>query len=222
MVITEGQVAQVASELKSRRGGVDNDYFGLLFLEKEFKLSREDACDQIAYGGNDFGIDGYHVDRQTRNFHLLQFKFSKSADQFIGSMQRLLTAGLARVFDVKIQQAENPILREIRAKLYELRNIIETVYLEFIFIGDPDKAHENEALQKLREDAGRPVACFRRPSVGYVAAGRSEPRSVGTRRGGRNHRCERPSRHRQDDFASRYRRRVRARPGTGYGNVRRP
>ena len=56
------------------------------------------------------------------------------------------------MFDVKSQQAENPILREIRAKLYELRNIIDTVYLEFNFIGDPDKAHENEALQKLREN----------------------------------------------------------------------
>jgi hypothetical protein len=29
MVITENQVAQVANELKSLRGGVDNDYFGL-------------------------------------------------------------------------------------------------------------------------------------------------------------------------------------------------
>jgi hypothetical protein len=155
MVITEGQVAQVAGELKSRRGGVDNDYFGLLFLEKEFKLSREDACEQIAYGGNDFGIDGYHVDRQAKNLHLLQFKFSKSADQFIGSMQRLITAGLARVFDAKSQQVENPILREIRSKLYELRNVIDTVYLEFIFTGDPDKAQENEALQKLRDEAIR-------------------------------------------------------------------
>jgi hypothetical protein len=152
MVITENQVAQVANELKPLRGGVDNDYFGLLFLEKEFKLSRDDASEQIAYGGNDFGIDGYHVDRQAKNLHLLQFKFSKSADQFIGSMQRLITAGLARVFDAKSQQAENPIIREIKSKLYELRNVIDTVYLEFIFTGDPDKAQENEALQKLRED----------------------------------------------------------------------
>lgn len=152
MVITENQVAQVANEMKPLRGGVDNDYFGLLFLEKEFKLSRDDASEQIAYGGNDFGIDGYHVDRQAKNLHLLQFKFSKSADQFIGSMQRLITAGLARVFDAKSQQAENPIIREIKSKLYELRNVIDTVYLEFIFTGDPDKAQENEALQKLRED----------------------------------------------------------------------
>lgn len=152
MLITESQVAQVASELRPRRGGVDNDYFGLLFLEKEFKLSRDEAEEQIAYGGNDFGIDGYHVDRLAKNFHLLQFKFSKSADQFVGSMQRLLTAGLARVFDTKNQIPENPILREIRSKLYQLRNVIDNVYLEFIFNGDPEKAQENEALQKLRED----------------------------------------------------------------------
>ena len=67
-------------------------------------------------------------------------------------MQRLITAGLARVFDAKSQQSENPILREIRAKMYELRNVIDTVYLEFVFTGDLKKAQENEALQKLRED----------------------------------------------------------------------
>ncbi|MEX0777168.1 MAG: AIPR family protein [Phycisphaeraceae bacterium] len=152
MVITEGQVAQAASELKGTRGGVQNDYFGLLFLEKEFKLPREDACEQIAYGGNDFGIDGYHVDRPAKNLHLFQFKFSKSANQFVGSMQRLIAAGLARVFDSNSQQAENPILREIKSRLYELKNVIDTVYIEFVFTGDPDKAQENEALQKLRED----------------------------------------------------------------------
>ena len=40
MAITEGQVAQVASELKGRRGGVDNDYFGLHFLELGALLAR--------------------------------------------------------------------------------------------------------------------------------------------------------------------------------------
>jgi len=152
MAITEAQVAQVAKELKPLRGGVDNDYFGLLFLEQEFRLSRDEACEQIAYGGNDFGVDGYHIDRQTRNLHLFQFKYSKSADQFIGSMQRLITAGLARVFDAKSQQAENPILAELKARLYELRNVVDNVYIEFVFTGDPRRAEENEAIQKLRED----------------------------------------------------------------------
>jgi hypothetical protein len=152
MAITEGQVSQVAKELKRFRGGVDNDYFGLLFLEQEFKLPREEACEQIAYGGKDFGIDGFHVDRFAKNLHIFQFKYSKSADQFIGSMQRLVTAGLARVFGANNQEAENPVLAELKARLYEVRNIIDNVYIEFVFTGDPKKAEENEALQKLRED----------------------------------------------------------------------
>jgi hypothetical protein len=152
MAITEGQVAQVARELKRIRGGVDNDYFGLLFLEQEFKLPREEACEQIAYGGKDFGIDGFHVDRFAKNLHIFQFKYSKAADQFIGSMQRLITAGLARVFSANSQEAENPVLSELKARLYEVRNIIDNVYIEFVFTGDPKKAEENEALQKLRED----------------------------------------------------------------------
>lgn len=152
MQITEAQVAAIAKELKGRFGGVDNDYFGILYLENEFRLGRDAACEQIAYGGNDFGFDGYHIDRQAKNLHLFQFKFSKTADLFIGSMQRLITAGLGRVFDSKNQQDENPILREIRSKNYELRNVIDKVYLEFVFTGDPDKVHENEAIQKLKED----------------------------------------------------------------------
>jgi hypothetical protein len=77
MAITEAQVAAVAKELKGRLGGVTNDYFGLLYLENEFKLTRDDASEQIAYGGNDFGLDGYYVDRQAKNLHLFQFQVLK-------------------------------------------------------------------------------------------------------------------------------------------------
>ncbi len=54
--------------------------------------------------------------------------------------------------DAKTQQSENPLLREIRSKMNELRHVIDAVYIEFVFTGDPKKAQENEALQKLRED----------------------------------------------------------------------
>jgi hypothetical protein len=181
-MITEQQVLQTASEMKGRFGGHTNDYFGLLFLEQEFKLSRDEACEQIAYGGNDFGIDGYYFDRHARNFHLFQFKFSKSADQFAGSMQRLISAGLARVFNPSFQQTdENPILREIRSKLFELRHVIETVYLEFVFVGDPAKAHSNDLLQKLKEDlqsrSAITQACFGR-AVPVVVRFRSDRKSL--------------------------------------------
>lgn len=67
MTITPREIEQVASELQPTRGGVTNDYFGLLYLEKKFGLSRDEASEQIACGGNDFGIDGYHADRAGRD-----------------------------------------------------------------------------------------------------------------------------------------------------------
>lgn len=99
-------------------------------------------------------------------------------------MQRLITDGLARVFDPRFQQAdENPILREIRSKLFELRNVIETVFLEFVFVGDPAKAQKNDLLQKLKEDLqGRSSvthACFGR-TIPVVVRFRSDKKSVST------------------------------------------
>jgi len=80
MVITAGQVAQAAHELKSRRGEVDNDYFGLLFI---------------------FGIDGYHIDRLTKNLHLTFAGFARKiiiAMRVFPKSTNLSAPGLRRVF----------------------------------------------------------------------------------------------------------------------------
>ena len=44
------------------------------------------------------------------------------------------------------------MLRDLKARLNELRHVVDTVYIEFVFTGDFEKAEQNEALQKLRED----------------------------------------------------------------------
>jgi hypothetical protein len=60
--ITDKMIDQAYSDLKGICGGVRNDYFGLLYLEWEFALPREKAINQVAFGGNDYGIDGFHFD----------------------------------------------------------------------------------------------------------------------------------------------------------------
>jgi len=72
------QIDQLFSDLKSICGGVRNDYFGLVYLENEFELPREKAINQIAFGGNDYGIDGFHFDKETKNFYIYQFKYTNS------------------------------------------------------------------------------------------------------------------------------------------------
>jgi len=78
MAITDREIDQAFSDLKTTCGGVRNDYFGLLYLEDEFSLRRDRAIPQVAFGGNDYGVDGFHFDEAKRNLYLFQFKNSDS------------------------------------------------------------------------------------------------------------------------------------------------
>jgi hypothetical protein len=98
MAITDKMIDQARSDLRATCGDVREDYFGLLYLESEFGIAREQAIKQIAFGGNDYGFDGFHVDPQRRNLYLFQFKCSADHSQFEGSFKRLIEDGMERVF----------------------------------------------------------------------------------------------------------------------------
>ncbi len=66
MAITDREIDQAFSDLKSTYGGVRNDYFALLNLEDAFSLRRDRAIPQMAFGGNGYGIDGFHFDKAHR------------------------------------------------------------------------------------------------------------------------------------------------------------
>lgn len=61
-MITDRKLDQIFSDLRTKCGGVREDYFGLLYLEEEHNVPREKAVNQIAFGGNDYGVDGFHFD----------------------------------------------------------------------------------------------------------------------------------------------------------------
>ena len=97
-MINDRTIGQAYSDLKATCGGVPEDYFGLLFLEQEHKLPREKAVNQVAFGGNDYGLDGFYFDEHRRNLYLFQFKYTESHAQFKGLLQRLIDAGVERIF----------------------------------------------------------------------------------------------------------------------------
>ncbi len=151
--ITDRMIDQAYSDLKSKCGGVRNDYFGLLYLEQEFDLDRESAINQVAFGGNDYGIDGYHFDKNKRNLYLMQFKYSNSYTQFKDSLQRLIDAGMERIFrSPNIDSSKNQIILQIRSCMLDNKAIIEQVCFRFVFTGDPHDAEQSKVLDKLRED----------------------------------------------------------------------
>jgi hypothetical protein len=178
MAITDRAIDQAFSDLRSTCGGVRNDCFGLLYLEQEFGLERDRAIAQIAWGGNDYGVDGFHFDGEKRNLYLFQFKWSDSHAQFKQSFQRLIDAGMERIFGAQSQdQQQNQLLLQLKSCLVENEAVIDRVLIHFVFKGDPEEAERSQVLDKLREDLenkkylidqrfGRSVAlviAFRRP-----------------------------------------------------------
>src|SRR5262245_46625798 len=152
-MITDRLIAQAYNDLRSKCGGIKEDCFGLLYLEKEHKVPRDKALNQIAFGGNDYGIDGFHFDEQRRNLYLFQFKYSDSHSQFKGSLQRLIEDGMERIFAAPNKdQAKNQILTQLRSCLIENRSIIDQICFRFVFTGDAEEAERSTVLDKLRED----------------------------------------------------------------------
>ncbi len=153
MTITDRVIDQAFSDLRKTCGGVRNDYFGLLYLEQEFGVERDRAITQVAFGGNDYGIDAFHFDGEKRNLYLFQFKYSDSHAQFKGSFKRLTDAGMERIFAARNQdQQQNQLLLQMKSCLIENEAVIDRVCVHFVFTGDPAEAERSQVLDKLRED----------------------------------------------------------------------
>lgn len=153
MRITDQLVDQAFADLKGKCGGVRNDYFALLYLQHDHDVPREEAIEQVAFGGNDYGIDGFHFDKTKRNLYLFQFKYSESHQQFKDSFKRLIDAGMQYVFDAdKQDQHQNQLIQQIKSCITDNTAIIDRVIIHFVFLGDPKTAEDSPVLDKLRED----------------------------------------------------------------------
>jgi hypothetical protein len=153
MAITDQAIDQAFSDLKATCGGVRNDYFGLLYLMQEFGLERDIAIEQVAFGGNDYGVDGFHFDGEKRNLYLIQFKYSTSYEQFKPSFKRLTDFGMERIFGARTQdQHQNQLLQQIKSCLLENEAIVDRVCIHFVFTGDPTEAERSPVLDTLREN----------------------------------------------------------------------
>ena len=149
----ERLVDQAFSDLKATCGGVRNDYFGLVYLEKEHGLDSQKAVNQIAFGGIDYGIDGFHFDKDRKNLYIFQFKYTTAHGQFKESLQRLIDSGLEIAFvNPNGDNKKNQIITQLRSCMVENRAMIEQVCIYFIFLGDPSEAKRSQVLDKLRED----------------------------------------------------------------------
>jgi hypothetical protein len=152
-LISDKMIDQAFSDLKQTCYGVRDDYFGLCYLETEFEVPRAKAVNQIAFGGNDYGLDGFQFDLNRRNLYLFQFKNTTSAGQFKGSLERLIDKGMERMFvSPNKDDSKNQVLLRLWNGLIENRHAIDQVFFRFVFKGNAEEAERSQVLDKLRED----------------------------------------------------------------------
>jgi hypothetical protein len=152
-MITDQLIDQALAELRNTCGAVREDYYGLLYLEKEHNLPRHKALNQITFGGNDYGVDGFYFDEQRRNLYIFQFKYTESHTQFKESLIRLNNEGMNRIFaNPNKDDKKNQILLQLWSCLTHNRALIDQICFQFIFKGDPQTADNSTVLTKLRED----------------------------------------------------------------------
>ena len=73
MAITLDRLTETHNLLKSKYGGLKEDYFTPLFISDKFERPIETIIDNCAFGNNDYGIDGYYIDKESKNLYLYQF-----------------------------------------------------------------------------------------------------------------------------------------------------
>ncbi len=153
MGVTAEELQACYKANKAKYDGVKEDYFAPLYLADKFDKPIEKVFDNCAFGANDYGIDGYYIDRDTRILYLYQFKWSESHELFKDSYKRLIKEGIERIFgDPQIDSKVNLVINRLKSDLDEAKAIIDRVFICFIFNGDVEKAEASKVLESLRED----------------------------------------------------------------------
>jgi hypothetical protein len=171
-MITPRMLSEAHAEHHARYGGDSTDYFGPLYIHREFSVPIERALRQVFFGPTEFGVMGFHFDADRRNLYLFQFHWGTSHETFARSLRDLIDAGIDAVFPQKVQDRSSELdqlldlvqggtpdhrqgqelLHRLSDELVEQREVVKQVYLQLVFNGDPDEATRSAVLGHLVED----------------------------------------------------------------------
>ncbi|MFN9494596.1 MAG: PDDEXK nuclease domain-containing protein, partial [Bacteroidota bacterium] len=122
--------------LKSKYGGLKEDYFTPLFISDKFERPIETIIDNCAFGNNDYGIDGYYIDKESKNLYLYQFKWSDNYELFKETYKRLIKDGVERIFgDPLTDSFINKVVPKLKLELqeYKLQVGNNDFYIDLLF-----------------------------------------------------------------------------------------
>jgi hypothetical protein len=151
----DGNIKAAFEELKDRYGGVLNDYYGLVYMERVLQIPRKDALEQVAFGNADRGIDGVAFDPESGIFRILQFKRTKDRQQLYASMQTMADRGIKSLFDRTPVPDHQQILDTGRRMLSAAGSGLAKVLVQFVFLGDQVEVETGATVNALVEQIER-------------------------------------------------------------------
>ena len=153
MAVTIEKLKETYNTFNHKYEGRLEDYFSPLFIADKFEKPIESVLDKCAFGNNDYGFDAYFIDKETKNLYLYQFKWSDNYELFKETYKRLIKDGIERVFGDPLTDSKiNKVIPKLKIELDEYRDIINKVFICFVFNGDVEKAEGSKVLESLRED----------------------------------------------------------------------
>lgn len=153
MGITLDRLTETYTYFKSKYEGQKEDYFSPLFISDKFEKPIEAVLDYCSFGNNDYGIDAYYIDKEAKNLYLYQFKWSDNYELFKETYKRLIKEGIERIFgNPTTDSLINKLIPKLKLDLEEYKDLINKVYICFVFNGEPEKAESSRVLDSLREE----------------------------------------------------------------------
>jgi hypothetical protein len=153
MAITLDRLTEAYNQFKPKYEGLKEDYFSPLFIADKFQRPIESVLDYCAFGNNDYGIDAYFIDKEAKNLYLYQFKWSDNHELFKETYKRLIKDGIERIFgNPIIDSSINKLIPKLKRDLEEYKDLINKVYICFVFNGEPEKAEGSRVLESFREE----------------------------------------------------------------------
>jgi len=153
MAITDVKLESVYKQYKHKYEGRKEDYFAPLFLAEKFGNPLEEMMNYSSFGNNDYGIDAYFIDKETRNLYLFQFKWSENCNLFNESYDRLIKSGMERIFGDPLGDPKlNKLISKLVNEINEYKDLINKVYISFVFNGDVEKAENSRTLDYKKEE----------------------------------------------------------------------
>jgi hypothetical protein len=152
--VSRDEISKAYNELSPKYGGKRNQYFGVIFISKQFKIPLNLAASFINFQDSDpYGVDGFFHDLADRTLFLFVFRWSSDHLSFKNALENIGNGGLFKIFNPLKFSEESPMITSLKICLSENWKTIDRIILNLIFNGDPVLAEESKVLSFLRESA---------------------------------------------------------------------